>query len=432
MILERESVKNLMAEQLQNLPQQRCAAAADACRKAPDNSSLRRDLSAPPQTVNQHHAADDAADAVVYYCFTYGPMVHPTVRDRRGVSTVEEQAAVLREHRLTFAFGGVASVVPQRGYDVHGIVMRCRSRSDWEKMQAFEAGYCSREVQVHPYNKNCGNNSHNGEEIPNDSDDDDDGDDETTPPPIRAYVLVMLEIDESKLELPIEKLPQERYLRLIAAGMKQYGLDEDYIQDQILGVPFVPSRKPDNYLQFPVLRIPNQRQHQHDPPCSSAPPHILPKITLEHYQRICREDPSHLLFIVGNFVILIGDHDPNHPGATWFARNGFGKGDVTFVLHQTIVDPDIPYCETAADITADTQAWAENHLVEFIAQCGFDAHRVMQVVTTTEEEDPDEDNQTAIENFLAFLRAPTAVHRTTSSSFGIIGRSGIETFSAPK
>ena len=137
-----------------------------------------------------------------------------------------------------------------------------------------------------------------------------------------------------RVELPIEKLPQEHYLRLIAAGMKQYGLDEDYIQDQILGVPFVPSRKPDNYLQFPVLEIPNQRQqHQQHPPCSSAPPHILPKITLEHYQRICRDDPSHLLFIVGHHVILIGNHDPNHPGPTWFARNGFGKGDVTFVLH---------------------------------------------------------------------------------------------------
>jgi len=322
-------------------------------------------------------------------------MVHPSVRDRRGVFVQEAQAAVLREYRLTFAFGGVASVVPQRGYDVHGIVVRCQSRSDWDKMQEFEAGYKPRQVQVYPYKNGCG------------CGDDEDEEDET-PPPIRAFVLVMLEIDESKLEIPIEKLPQERYLRLIAAGMKQYDLDPDYIQDQILGVPFVPSRKPDNYLQFPVLVIPKNQQHQHQlPPCSGAPPPpLLPKITLERYQQICRQDPSHLLFIVGHHVILIGNHDPHHPGATWFAQNGFGKGDVTFVLHQTIVDPDIPYCQTAADITADTQAWAENHLVEFIAQCGFGAHRVLQVVTTEEEED--EDNQMAIENFLAFLRAPTA------------------------
>lgn len=37
--------------------------------------------------------------------FGYGPIAHPQVRARRGASTSHHQGAVIRDHRLTFAFG---------------------------------------------------------------------------------------------------------------------------------------------------------------------------------------------------------------------------------------------------------------------------------------------------------------------------------------
>jgi len=331
-----------------------------------------------------------------YWCFGYGPMVHPAVRQRRGVETGQEQAAILPEYRLTFAFGGVASVVKQRGYDVHGIVMRCSSTQSWNQMQEFEAGYYAATVDVYPYSSSAAAG-------------DEEDDEPEASRPIKARVLIMLEFDESKLERPIEKLPQERYLRLIAAGMRQYGVDQDYIQDQIMAVPFVPSRKPEDYRQFPVLTTDRNNNSQ-----------ALPKISMKHYQQLCsaaKQDNTHLYFIVGRHVIWSGDHDPQHPGAIWFQRNGMGKGDVTFKLHQTIVDPDVTYCETRADITEQTICWAENHLVEFIGQCGFSAHRVMEVL---EEEDDEQEDAIEIENCLSMLRLQAKATTTAAAVDDVI------------
>ena len=356
-------------------------------------------------TAQQQQQQDDEEQAGVY-CFGYGPMVNPIVRQRRGVHTIQEQAAILPEYRLTFAFGGVASVVPQRGYDVHGIVMKCQSAADWDKIQQFEAGYYAQPVQVYGYN---------------DNDNDDSDSDAGGPVPIQAYVLIMLDYDESKLEkIPIEKLPQERYLRLLVDGMRRYGLDEDYIQDQILAVPFVPSRKPSQYQTFPAKSTP------------------LPKITYERYQRLCQDDHNatttpttptglhnhhnnkqqpntdNLYFIVGHYVILIGEHDPHHPGTMWFRENGLGQPDVTFVLHQTVVDPDIPFCATADEITASTQAWAENHLVEFISQCGFSAQRVMELSQEEEEADESGSNGSVDSGMFPVLVDSTRTTTTTT------------------
>ena len=143
------------------------------------------------------------------YYFGYGPMVHPIVRHRRGIEVVEEQPAILRNHRLTFAFGGVASVVPQRGYEIHGIVMKCKTADDWDKLQKSEGGYYATELDVHPYGNNTA-------ELPVFDPEEEEEDDV---PPIRAKVFIMLEFDQSKLEKPLERIPQERYLRIIAAGM---------------------------------------------------------------------------------------------------------------------------------------------------------------------------------------------------------------------
>uniref|UniRef100_A0A7S1UWI2 gamma-glutamylcyclotransferase n=1 Tax=Grammatophora oceanica TaxID=210454 RepID=A0A7S1UWI2_9STRA len=350
------------------------------------------------------HSNDSSSNEGSVYYFGYGPMVHPTVRHRRGVKVMNEQAAILTDHRLTFAYGGVASVVKQRGYDVHGIVMQCQSTSDWEKLKESEGGYYATELEVFPYG--ASNSSDRCEFSPEDDDDDSDDDSSrsgATAPvqPIRAHVFVMLDFDAEKLEKPLERLPQERYLRLIATGMQKYGLDEDYISYSIMGVPFKPSRKPGNYATFPVL--PELLD-------DASPP---PKISLQRYKRLCNSEQVdrtvHLFFIVGRHVVLIRNHEPGHPGATWFLHNGFGRDDVTFYLHQTHVDSDIVPCETAEDVTPSTQAWAENLLCESIA-FGLTAHKVMEVV-----EDDDEGDAEDVEQLLAMLLTPSSSHAAATT-----------------
>ena len=71
------------------------------------------------------------ADSSARACFSFGPMVNPLVRERRGILTYDEQPAILQDYRLTFHFGGVANVVHQRGYEVHGIFMRISNEECW-------------------------------------------------------------------------------------------------------------------------------------------------------------------------------------------------------------------------------------------------------------------------------------------------------------
>lgn len=66
-------------------------------------------------------------DNGIYY-FAYGPMTNDVVRQRRGIQATVIRAAYLPEHVLSFAIGGLANVVPRRGYDVHGLLMKLESQ----------------------------------------------------------------------------------------------------------------------------------------------------------------------------------------------------------------------------------------------------------------------------------------------------------------
>jgi len=88
----------------------------------------------------QEESSSSSPDAPPSY-FAYGPIVNPMVRRRRGLHTLEEKPAILPEHRLTFSYGGVAEIIPQRGYEVHGILMKMESLEEWKKFQATDVGY---------------------------------------------------------------------------------------------------------------------------------------------------------------------------------------------------------------------------------------------------------------------------------------------------
>ena len=76
--------------------------------------------------------------------------------------------------------------------------------------------------------------------------------------PVLAKTMIFKDYrDRGKFDRPADdKLPQERYLRLIADGMRKYKIDPEYIEDQIMGVDFEPTVKPENYKTVPAIQGP--------------------------------------------------------------------------------------------------------------------------------------------------------------------------------
>uniref|UniRef100_A0A6U3BJA8 gamma-glutamylcyclotransferase n=1 Tax=Entomoneis paludosa TaxID=265537 RepID=A0A6U3BJA8_9STRA len=288
-------------------------------------------------------------DGEVWY-FGFGPIVHPQVRQRRGLKTSDCQAAVLQDHRLTFAFGGVATVVPQVGFTVHGVVMKLPDMAAWKKLKSFDAGYyVEEEVDVFPYKK---------EEY-----DDGDLDDffaKTTP--IQCYAFVLNEFDESCLQRNIvEKKPQERYLRLIADGMVTHGVDETYVGDEIMSCPFIASRKEEEWQSFPHVRDP------------------LPRISFPAYQKLCKRQPKDLYFIVNNLVMKADSIPESNNAVEWMKSHAHGKPDISHLVHQMIVDPRLPYAETEQEMSERHYKWVFNHVFEFLQQADVAAKAVFIV-----------------------------------------------------
>lgn len=273
-----------------------------------------------------------------YFYFGYGPIVNPLVRQRREVRASHSQAAVLPEHRLTFAFGGVVNIVPQRGYEVYGVLLTFDRLQDWQDFQKFDAGYNLDEVRVILCDTPEGKS-------------------------VKAFTFVMKEFDGEKLDGNLEKLPQERYLKLIASGLRAYQVDSDYIEDCIMGVPYTPKTKPQDYKSFPQAKP------------------VLPTISFRRYeQNLCKNAaPGQTFFIIGTKVIQLDPHDVENPCAVWIREKAHGEPDITLTLHKGIVDPDIPPVDLVEELTPLHYRWCENHFIEYLAQGDITASAVFRI-----------------------------------------------------
>ena len=288
-------------------------------------------------------SADDpsgttCSSTCIYY-FGYGALVNPVSRKRRGVETVSEQPAILTDYRLTFGYGGAANIVHKRGWDVHGVLMKCKSEKDWQILKDFDAGYDCIRVSVTPYSPGG----------PEEGDDDEHQ-------PIEANVFVMDQNEEGNRQIPLDRLPQERYVRIIASGMRHHGVDEEYIQYQILNVNYLPDRKPEDYLQFPPLNIKTKKLHH---------------VTMKEYEKKAK---ARNWFIIGDRVIQVGEHDESCAFMGWAQHHIIAKADCTFTILQTLYDPDLPECERPEDVTHIHQAWAENQMVDKFDQASVPAN----------------------------------------------------------
>ena len=313
--------------------------------------------------VEEHHYETDGC---IYY-FGYGALVNPTSRQRRGITTCQAQAASLPDYRLTFAYGGAANICKAQGWEVHGILMRCASPKDFEVLSAFDTGYDCIQVNVVPYNDYWNESRDSAEE----------GDSKCGyrnslrgKRPIKANVFVMHRDEDENCDLPMDKLPQERYLRVIASGMQSYGVDDGYIEDQIMGVSYIPSRKPADYLRFPKAS-------------KSQPSMTLVEWELECGRRLeeaSDQKKSLLVLRLGRTVIQVDDdHDPENPFCVWVRGRLVGPQDCTWVIIQTLFDPDLPRINSPEEVTIVHQEWAENQMMEKFEQAGIRAKAILQV-----------------------------------------------------
>ena len=315
-------------------------------------------------------------DTPIYY-FSYGALVNPIARQRRGVCADEAQAALLPNYRLSFACGGAANITPKQGWEVYGIVMKCSSIQDWNLLKDFDAGYDCIEVDVFPLREatSSAGDGAGSASLAQEAE----GFAQIQETPIRARVFVMPE--EKKNGMRTDRLPQERYLRLIASGMKAYGVDEDYIDDEIMSAAYIPNRKPDNYLRFPPLSADDQN---HKPATILS----LPAWNRECQRRLSRAaksihptDKNLILFRLGEHAIQVNGEDagPDNPFCVWLRDRLLGPQDSTWLVVQTHFDPDLPLIASPEEVTPAHQAWAENQMMEKFEQAGVKATVIYQV-----------------------------------------------------
>lgn len=296
-----------------------------------DSAASLRDSLRSSITKTNESSPDD-----IYY-FGVGPIVNQRVRIRQEVDVSDEQAAVLNDYRLTFVKGGIANVVPSRGYEVHGILMKFDS--GWEEYLKQNSGNNVRAVvEVFPYN-GCG--------------------------PILANVFSLPEDDvnpDSDMEQPAE----ERYLKLIADGLRQLKIDEDYIDTQIMAVPYVAALPPNDWQKFPCKNGKSEDE--------------LPKITARKYEQLCRKQKGKkAYFVIGGFVMELIIENPNNPGAKWFLENAHGMPDMTWAIYQLVVSSDVPAVDSPLELTPLHTAWAEDSSMRYLERCNMAATKCFQL-----------------------------------------------------
>jgi len=309
----------------------------------------------------------------IYY-FSYGLMVNPLARARRGVQTDEAHAALLRDHRLNFSYGGAANIEPKTGWEVYGVLMKCSSVDDWKIIEKFEAGLESIEVEVYALKQKVRGGIESSEEsTPSSIALEDEGFARVHDKPIRARTFVFPE--HKKVANP-DEIPQERSLQVIASGMRTYGVDPDYINDEFMGVEFTPSRKPENYFTFA--------------PVTGEDTKDLPTLSLSAWDKECKKrlkqaakkNINLVIFRFGNHAVQLMDHmDPEHPFCVFIKGRLQGPHDSTWTIVQTLFDPGMPLISNADEVTPQHQAWAEDQMVEKFQLAGFEAKAIFLVDT---------------------------------------------------
>eukprot|EP00536_Pseudo-nitzschia_multiseries_P009588 jgi/Psemu1/23632/gm1.23632_g len=461
----------------------------------------------------QQQEEESTGSDPIYY-FGYGPIVNPLVRLRRGctIPTQQIETAILYDHRLRFVEGGTANIVPARGWDVKGVLLKFNNADEWNAFQQYDSNYDVKEVSVSimnktnqdPKNKNArifpledddqdqdqddGGNDHQVEDAEdndetndgaNDGANDEDSDSESDllrnprtynscpvasssgnnsdgyaseeyscpfglgfggesttreddPNAVRCFTFAIDHqqqgplFDTSSASDPNNRCckPQERYLKLIADGLRAHEVDENYIRDEILMVGYVSTESDrvvdQNYKTFPLPTATTKR---------------LPKISFSKYEsKLCsnsNNSKSESTYFVCDRKVIRVDPLPTTAATTsnfnnsnnaclrWIRSVGHGKGDLTLLVHQTFVDPDcspkLSVVDNTEDLTPEHHRWAEHTLFLYLERGGLTGTVVHELSSTSRDEHVSSS---------ASASSFGALCKTVSRRFHHLGRSG--------
>ena len=238
--------------------------------------------------------------------------MNPHSRANRKVHPTNFRPAVLKDFSLHYTSSGFATLREEPGDEVHGVVMEFQSEAEWQVILDIESAYNCKELTIKTYD---------GKEV-------------------KAYAFFMIDkLSEGK--------PQERYLKIIAEGLKHHGVKPEYVEN-LFKVEFRPSRKPENYLSFP---IPADKE--------------LPTLTFEEYLERSKTKPCAIIH--DKVIDLVGEYDDNNPLIRVWQVNHCGKTCMAPTLRKAVYDPDL-----TDDI--ELHRWAEDHLMDVIIAMGMEGN----------------------------------------------------------
>ena len=259
---------------------------------------------------------------VIWY-FGYGAMTNPQSRSLRGLpANMVAQPARLPNHKLIFTNGTGDVVESDSSSTVHGVLLKFESLSDWKIIEEFESGYCVRQGEVIPYDKD-----------PTKSED--------QKSPIMANYFQFPKDEKPERQI---KLPTERYLRIICLGLEQHGVDSDYVQ-WLKKQPCNPSVQPQDYLRLDTK--------------NGVPPAALPLISREEYEK--RADDEWLILSGCTKVVQVLSKESDF--FLWLRTNAIGQGCTSWKAMQVLYEPNLPICKSETDMTPAHYAWTEHELV---------------------------------------------------------------------
>lgn len=391
-----------------------------------------------PSSASETTAMSTCDESEAIYYFGYGPIVNPIVRRRRGCMIPPEQikTAILYDHRLKFVAGGTANVVATRGWDVKGVVLKFNSKDEWNAFKQYDANYDVREVSVSVIDKTNldpkNKNDHTAPFMEDESDIDEserssliktrvhksmlvssanssslnslensDSDEEEyscpfsfepkpkkeDPNAIKCFTFVINQPNGAPRHTISENAPyrgtngiggsvvgkpQERYLKLMTDGLRVHDIDETYIHDEVLSVNYIPNERDkvtdaSNYKSFPEAKK-------------------IAKVNYQKYEsKLCKSKDNATHFVIGSKVMRLDEsanNIPSNPCVKWFREQAHGKGDISFLVHQTFVDKEcihIPNVDSPAELTEEHQKWAEHTVLLYLERGGLTATKVAEL-----------------------------------------------------
>eukprot|EP00531_Pseudo-nitzschia_arenysensis_P018124 CAMPEP_0116131382 /NCGR_PEP_ID=MMETSP0329-20121206/8975_1 /TAXON_ID=697910 /ORGANISM="Pseudo-nitzschia arenysensis, Strain B593" /LENGTH=571 /DNA_ID=CAMNT_0003625807 /DNA_START=602 /DNA_END=2317 /DNA_ORIENTATION=- len=404
----------------------------------PQSSSLQ------PSSASEASAMSTCDESEAIYYFGYGPIVNPIVRYRRGCMIPPEQikTAILYDHRLKFVAGGTANVVATRGWDVKGVLLRFNSQEEWQNFKQYDANYDVREISVSvidktnldPKNKNDhtapfeergddqqelgldesdrsgplvrsrmhksmlvsgGSSSLNSLEDNSESDEEEYScpfsfepkSKKADPNAVKCYTFVINQPNGQPRHTISENAPyrgtnggsasvigkpQERYLKLMTDGLRAHEIDETYIHDEVLSVNYIPNERD---------KVTDQNNYK-----SFLEAKKIAKVNFQKYEtKLCKAKDNATHFVIGNKIMRVEGSIYNsldNPCVRWLRAQAHGKGDITFLVHQTFVDKEclhIPNVDSPNELTEQHQKWAEHVIFLYLERGGLTATIVAEL-----------------------------------------------------